>query len=53
MSKTEKAVKYMVSLIESGWEYPDAEWKTLDRFRSVSQRDLMEMYDTMDFGALL
>jgi hypothetical protein len=45
MNKVEKALNYMVMLIENGWEFPDAEWKALDRFKTVSQYDLQEAYD--------
>ncbi|MBP7662266.1 hypothetical protein KFE26_18105 [Shewanella sp. M16] len=44
MNTLEEAFKYMVSLIETGFEYPDAEWKASSRF-SVSAEELAEMYD--------
>ena len=39
------AYDYMISLIDSGIEYPDAEWKAASKF-GVSCDDLREMYDS-------
>lgn len=44
MNKLDKAFEYMNSLIDSGVEYPDAEWKACLKF-SVLAEDLTEMYD--------
>ena len=39
-----QALNYLISLINSGMEYPDAEWKTAQKFK-VSAADLCEAYD--------
>ena len=39
----QQAFEYMISLIESGIEYPDAEWKAASRY-GVSCEVLSEMY---------
>lgn len=40
----QQAYDYMISLIASGVEYPDAEWKAAKKF-GVSGDELREMYD--------
>lgn len=41
-----KAVDYMLQLIEDGMDYPDALYKTSDKFR-ISHDALAEAYDGM------
>lgn len=41
----QQAYEYMVSLVGSGVEYPDAEWKAASKF-GVSCDELREMYDS-------
>lgn len=43
MNTLDKAFEYMVSLIESGVEYPDAQWKASSKF-AVSADELADMY---------
>ena len=45
MNKVEKALNYMVMLIENGFDFCDAEFRALDRFRSVTQDELQDAYD--------
>ena len=40
------ALKYLVSLIEQGYEYPDAEWKASQKY-NVSPDKLRDLYDGM------
>ena len=44
-SKLEKALNYMVMLIENGFDFPDAAWKSADRFRTLNQYEIENAYD--------
>ena len=39
------ATEYLVSLVEVGMEYPNAESRVLEHFSGVSQEELSEQYD--------
>jgi hypothetical protein len=41
----QQAYDYMILLISSGVEYPDAEWKAAHKF-GVSSDELRNMYDS-------
>lgn len=43
----EEALSYLKELIDSGYEYPDAEWKTANLFK-VSCWKLRQAYDRAD-----
>ena len=44
-AKLEKALKYMTNLIDNGFDFCDASWKSADRFRTVPQSAIEHAYD--------
>lgn len=47
MSTLERqALEYLNELIDSGREYPDAEWLAWCAFKAVGQERLQELYDS-------
>lgn len=42
--RLESAFSYMISLIDEGYEYPDAQWKAAYKF-SVDCSELEQLYD--------
>lgn len=42
----EQALDYLITLIQSGYEYPDAEWKASQKF-GISCDELRELYDAI------
>lgn len=46
------ALNYLLSLIQQGWEYPDAEWKAAST-HTVSSDALRDAYDTYTATGLM
>lgn len=42
--KLDQALNHLISLIDGGMEYPDAEWKAVSKFK-VPQGELCAAYD--------